>query len=191
MDLRKHLAIAATVVAAASLPADPLPKPVSAGIGFAMTIPDLAMGGLFSFYNVLDAVGFDFSALGSTEKIDKATTEHVVSLGLGLNVEVPWVAGLYPSIGVVATLHKRQTTRFERATMKCPIHHGETHCPVGPVVENDNEWSAGLEAKLTYVVLDWVGITAGYRAPFSDLLGGSALVGVSVVMSPAQGHFSN
>ena len=34
MDLRKHLA---TVVAATSLPADPLPKPVSAGIGFAMT----------------------------------------------------------------------------------------------------------------------------------------------------------
>ena len=52
--------------------------------------------------------------------------------GLGVNAALPWVAGLYPSIGAVVTLNNRKTTTSEYATLKCPLHHGEQRCPVGP-----------------------------------------------------------
>ena len=88
-----------------------------------MTLPDLAVGATFTVYNVLGPVGLDGSVLGMMENID-GTKEHIIDFGLAVNVELPWVPGLYPGLGLIAILNNRQTTSFKLATKLCPAHHG-------------------------------------------------------------------
>ena len=95
--------------------------------------------------------------------------------------------GCTRGLGIGLTREVEQAIEFRRALI-CPGYHGVPHCAMvrkDRTVRDELEW--GLEeAKVTYVVLGWVGITAGYRAPFAAPLKGNFLFGVAVVMSPAQ-----
>ena len=132
----------------------------------------------------MNAVGVDGTVYGWQEKQDDGRTRYEVGASLGLNAEL--LENLYPSIGATVTGAQKKGIVFHRQQEKCPVHHGETHCPLTPQTEIEHEdarW--GVEAKLTYVLLDgWLGLTAGYRLTFDDPLGHQALFGASVVMSP-------
>ena len=121
---------------------------------------------------------------GWNEKQDDGRTRYEVGASLGLNAEL--LDNLYPSIGATLTGGQTKGTVLRRQEEKCPSHHGEPHCPIGPqtVIEHeDARW--GVEAKVTWVILDgWLGLTAGYRLTFDDPLGHQALLGASVVMKP-------
>ena len=178
----KGTALGAAALFVGSIAPFPVHAEASAGFGAAITLPDLDVGATFAAYNLLHAVGLDGSVLGRQEKIDGRTQDHIIGFGLGVNVEV--IDGLYPGLGLAAILTSRQTTSFERATQECPSYHGEPHCQVVKVVTPDSEWAAGAEAKVTYVIARWVGVTVGYRAPFDDLAGGGFMFGVGYVVPP-------
>lgn len=154
-----------------------------AGVGLFGVAPGFHLGGSLALYNFLSIVGAEGSVYGWSEKQDGGHTRYEIGASLGLNAEV--LANLYPSLGVTVTGAQTSGIVFQRQQGKCPEYHGETHCPIAPRTEiehEDTRW--GLEAKLTYVMLDgWLGITAGYRMTFDDPLAHQALFGASVVLS--------
>lgn len=77
---------------------------------------------------------------------------------LGANVATP--INLYPSLAISFQNNRRW--------------RGDD------LIERRTVW--GLDVKLTGYVDSWIGITAGYRAPFGDPLDGSLILGASLVL---------
>ena len=161
-------------------------KPISGALGLIAVgpEPDFNLGASLAFYNLASIVGVDGSVYGGNTKQDDGRTRHQVGASLGLNAEL--LHNLYPSLAATVTGAHHKGTVLRRQQEKCPVHHGEAHCPIGPQTEiehEDTQW--GVEAKVTWVILDgWLGLTAGYRMTFADPLGHQALFGASVVMRP-------
>ena len=154
----------------------------SAGLGLIGTAPDFNLGGMLAFYNIASAFGVDGSVYGWNEDLDDGRTRYRVGGSLGINAEL--FDNLYPGVAVTITGSQTKGTVLRRQQEKCPVYHGEPHCPIGPVTEIEHDparW--GIEAKATYVLLDgYLGLTAGYRLTFDDPLGHQALFGASVVI---------
>ena len=176
------LFVAATLLAGGSIAST---DTLSSGLGMFAVAPDFSLGASLSFYNLVSAVGVDGTVYGRQTKQDDGRSRHEVGASLGLNAEL--FENLYPSIGATVTGGQTKGTVLRRQQEKCPIYHGDTHCPIGPQTEiehDDARW--GVEAKVTYVLLDgWLGLTAGYRLTFDDPLAHQALFGASVVMRPS------
>lgn len=113
-----------------------------------------------------------------------------MSASLGLNAEL--LDNLYPSIGATVTGAHTKRTILRRQQERCPVHHEEAHCAIGPHTEiehKDARW--GVDVKATYVLLDgWFGLTAGYRltSTFDDPLSHQGLFGVGGECPPAPGY---
>ena len=162
----------------------------SVGIGFVAAVPDVNLGGTFSFYNLVTILGLEGSVYGWQETQDDDDTRYQVGASLGINVEV--LDNLYPSIGATVTGAQTKRTVLRRQEERCPVYHGETHCSIGPQTEIEHEVTRwGIEAKATYVLLDgWLGLTAGYRMTFDDPLGHQALFGASVVLQSSPSAYA-
>ena len=162
----------------------------SFGIGFFAVVPDANLGGTLTFYNLVSILGFDGAVYGWQETQDDDDTRYQVGASLGINAEV--IDNLYPGIGVTVTGAQTKRTVLRRQEEKCPVYHGEPHCPIGPQTEiehEDTRW--GIEAKATYVLLDgWLGLTVGYRMTFDDPLGHQALFGASVVLQSSPSAYA-
>ena len=66
------------------------------------------------------------------------------------------------------------------------VYHNVPHCPPQRESSVQDDLSVGIDAKVTFVLFSWLGLTAGYRMPFTDPFGGAAILGVSAVMAPTQ-----
>ena len=174
-----------TILAAASLAAIATADQHRAGLGVVAVAPDFNLGGSLAFYNLASIVGVDGSVYGWTEELEDGRTRHEVGGSLGINAEL--LDNLYPSLAATVTGAQTKGTVLRRQQERCPIHHGEAHCPIASHTEiehEDTRW--GLEVKATYVLLNgYLGLTAGYRLTFDDPLGHQALFGASVVMRPS------
>ena len=182
---RALVAIVLLVGGGIAAAADDRAKQLSSSLGVVVAAPDFNMGAAFAFYNALwSIVGVDVSVYGSLTHDDGETSQDV-GASLGINAEL-LVDGLYPSLGVTIAGGQTKRPTIQRQEKECPTYHGEPHCPVVRGQEIDHQDTAwGLEGKLTYVLFDgWLGLSAGYRMPFEEPLGGSFLLGVAVVMSP-------
>ena len=155
---------------------------LSAGLGLIGAAPDFNLGGSLAFYNLVSIMGAEATVYGWNEALEDGGTRYRVGGSLGVNGEL--LDNLYPSVGVTVTGGQTKRTILQRQQEKCPVYHGEAHCPIGPQTIIDHEptkW--GIEAKATYVLLDgYLGLTAGYRLTFDDPLAHQALFGASVVI---------
>ena len=182
--MRKVITFTAVALLAASSIVSAEDKPLRSGLGLVAVAPDFNLGASVAFYNLASIVGIDGSVYGWQDTQDDGRTRYQVGASLSLNAEL--LKNLYPSIGATVSGGQTKGTVLRRQKEKCPVYHGETHCPIGPHTEIEHEdalW--GIEAKLTYVFLDgWLGLTAGYRLTFDDPLGHQVLFGASAVMVP-------
>ena len=128
---------------------------VSLGYQF---LPHLPAGLSLSLFETFGQLGIEGSLNAGGEE-NEAETTRSFSISLGTNLATP--VGLYPSLAISA-----ENLRRSRAD---------------DLVENRTVW--GLDTKLT-AVRSWAGITVGYRAPFRAPLGGSVILGVSLVLRP-------
>ena len=116
----------------------------------------LALFDTFGFLGIETTLG----ANGS--RTDQVRTDQVrtnrFSASIGVNFATP--IDLYPGVAISAE-HTRRSS-------------GEA------LVENRTLW--GLDVKLSAIGYPPVGITVGYRAPFEEPLGGSAILGISLLL---------
>ena len=184
--MRKGAAVGAVLLLAGSIA---MADTHSFGIGFVVAVPDVNLGGTFSFYNLVSILGLEGSVYGWQGEQDDGT-RYQVGASLGINAEL--LDNLYPSVGATVTGAQTKRTVLRRQEERCPVYHGETHCPIGPQTEiehEDTRW--GIEAKATYVLLDgWLGLTVGYRMTFDDPLGHQALFGASVVLQSSPSAYA-
>lgn len=179
MLVRRITLVAVSLIAGSIATAD---TARSSALGLFAVVPDFNLGGSMAFYNLVSIMGAEATVYGWNETPDDGGTRYQAGGSLGVNVEL--LDNLYPSVGVTVTGGQTKKTVLRRQQEKCPVYHGEPHCPIGPQTIIDHEptkW--GIEAKATYVILDgWLGLTAGYRLTFHDPLGHQALFGASVVI---------
>ncbi len=162
--------------------------PASAAIGY-VYLPKVPLGASLAFYDLLGNIGFE-GTVGTYSETAGNEHSRLVSGSLGINLHSP-VEGLYPSLGVGVT-HVSGTEDSFNTPNTCIQHsHDENNNPVPQcpeqqttkVLEDSLEWS--IDARVTYVLLSWIGLSVGYRATLPDPTRGSVILGASFVISPS------
>lgn len=153
-----------------------------------MYLPKVPLGASLAFYDLLGDIGFE-GTVGTYSETAGNENSRLVSGSLGINLHSP-VAGLYPSLGVGVT-HVSRTEDSFAEPVRCSQHYHEgdravPQCPpqqTTEVLEDSLEWS--IDARVTYVLLSWIGLSVGYRATLPDPTRGSVILGASFVISPS------
>ena len=119
-------------------------------------LPLLPVGLSLSLLDTFGPFGIEATLNAGGSRSDQERTDRF-SGSLGANVATP--VGLYPGLAI----------SFENSRRS----RGDD------LIENRTVW--GMDLKITGFPYSWVGITIGYRLPFSTPFDGSVILGVSLV----------